>query len=95
MYLLLVQLDVNNVAYVLVKHDFPPSKWKQLAVGLKQLKAIPTIEADKVDAISSLLALITHWLANDQDKTWQKLVDAVVMSKEKVIAMKLAGDVGV
>ena len=91
----LVKLDINNVAYVLVEHNFPPSKWKQLAVGLKQIKAIPTIKADKADALSSLVALITHWLANDLDKTWKKLVDAVAISEEKVIAMKLAGEVGV
>ena len=36
-----------------------------------------------------------HWILNDQEKSWKKLVYAVEMCKEKIIAEKLAKDVGV
>ena len=43
-----------------------------------------------------MVAFITHWLANDPNKTWENLVDAVASSEEKVIpvAEKLVSDVG-
>ena len=88
-------LEESTAVYLLVKHEFPPAKWKDLAVGLMQAKAIQSIEADSGDAISQLVALIDHWMANDHKKSWEKLVDAVKMSKEKIIAEKLAKDVGV
>ena len=88
-------LDSSNAAFFLTKHKFPPAKWRLLAIGLKQLDAIQTIGADSADTLSQLVALITHWVANDKEKTWKKLVDAVVMSEESVIAEKLAKDVGV
>ena len=90
-----VDLDTNNAAYLLIKHDFPPAKWQTLATGLKQAKAVSTIKADNPNAISCLVALIAHWVANDSKRTWKKLVDAVARSKEKVIAEQLASDVGV
>ena len=34
-------------------------------------------------------------MANDQKKSWKTLVDAVELSKENIIAEKLAKDVGV
>ena len=88
-------LDAGNAVYLLIKHKFPPAKWRNLAIGLKQISAIQTIEANSANALSQLVALITHWVANDKEKTWKKLVDAVVMSEESVIAEKLAKDVGV
>ena len=42
-----------------------------------------------------MVALITHWVANDPNQTWKRLVDAIASSKEKVIAEQLASDVGV
>ena len=41
-----------------------------------------------------LQGLIVHWLANDPGATWQKLVVAVEMNNEKVIAGDLANYVG-
>ena len=73
--------------------------WKELAIGLKQVKAIRTIGADSEESrnreIDNLIDLIAHWIANDQEKSWKKLVDAVEMCKEKIVAKKLAKDVGV
>ena len=88
-------LDEDNAVYLLKKHKFPLAKWRDLAIGLKQIKAIRTIGADSGDALSQLVALIAHWMANDQEKSWKKLVHAVKMSEETVIAKKLAEDVGV
>ena len=87
-------LDVNNAVYLLTKYRFPPTKWRHLAAGLKQTEAIQTIGADSPDTISQLLALIIHWMANDKEKRWKKLVDAVDMSGESIIAKELAKDVG-
>ena len=39
-------------------------------------------------------ALIIHWVANDPGATWQKLVEAMRISNEKVTAEKLAQDIG-
>ena len=78
-----------------MKHEFPPSKWTHLAVGLKQAHSLSTIEANAAEALDRLLALVTHWVANDPEKTWEKLVDAVSISKERVIAEQLAKDIGV
>ena len=90
-----VDLDTNNAAYLLVKQDFPPDKWQTLAMGLKQANAVSTIKSNNPNTISCLVALIKHWVANDPDKTWEKLVDAVARSEERVIAERLARDVGV
>ena len=65
-----------------------------LATGLRLATATKTIQADAPDVSSRLQALIVHWLANDPGATWQKLVNAIGMSKEKVIAENLAKDVG-
>ena len=88
-------LDANNVAFHLNKWNFPPAKWTHLAVGLKQADAISTIEANREDAAAHLVSLTTYWVANDLEKTWEKLVDAVVISKEMTIAIQLAKYVGV
>ena len=83
-------LDVDNVAFHIGKLKFPPAKWIHLAVGLKQADAISTIEADSGNVTAKLMSLITHWVCNDPEKTWEKLVDALIISKEMVIASQLA-----
>ena len=88
-------LDASNAVYLLTKHKFPPAKWRNLAAGLKQISAIQSIEADSANVLSQLVALIVHWVANDKEKSWKKLVDAVHMSEESVIAEKLAWELGV
>ena len=87
--------DVNNVAFQLEKHKFPAGKWKQLANALKLAGAVPNIEANGGSAQAMLQALIIHWTSNDPAASWQKLVDAVVMCEEKVIATKLDKEVRV
>ena len=77
-----------------MKHDFPAEKWTKLATGLKLARATTTIKANEYDVDSRLQALIIHWLTNDQEATWQKLVNAMIISKEKVAVAELAKDVG-
>ena len=88
-------LDVDTVAHLLQEHNFPPHRWRLLATGLKQANVVPTIDADHKDVDGKLQALIAHWVANDPEKSWKKLVEAVKRSKEAVIAQKLAKAVGV
>ena len=52
------------------------------------------IQANAQDVGARLQALIVYWLANDPRATWQKPIDAVAMSNEKVIAADLAKNVG-
>ena len=33
-----------------------------------------------------------HWIANDDERTWRKLKEAMEMSGEPVVARKLYGD---
>ena len=77
-----------------MKHKFPATKWMDLAGGLRLTSATATIQADASNVTARLQALIVHWLANDEGATWQMLVNAVEMSKEKVVAANLAKDVG-
>ena len=77
-----------------MKYKFPAAKWTDLATGLRLATAISTIQANAQDVGARLQALIVYWLANDKGATWQKLVDAVAMSNEKVIAADLAKNVG-
>ena len=86
------EFDANEVSFHLSKHKFPSDKWKKLADGLRMARATTTIEADEANVHDRLQALIIHWVANDPEATWQKLVEAVRMSNETVIAEKLAQD---
>ena len=88
-------LSADEALFCLSKHRFPPAKWKRLARSLRLAGATSTIEADAANVGGRLQALIIHWVANDSEATWQKLIDAVRMCDEEVIAEKLAQDVGV
>ena len=80
----------------LTQHGFPATKWQDLAASLGQGSAVEEIEAN-VSRMSSakLYALITHWLGNDEEPSWKKLVIAIEWSKQKVAAKKLAQDIGI
>ena len=54
-----------------------------------------TIERVYKGAHVQLTALINHWVANDINKSWEKLVEAMEMSDHTVAADKLARDVGI
>ena len=80
--------------FLLNKHKFSPAVWESLAVSLKLSHAVNEINADKQGVHSKLIALVNHWVANDPDKSWNKLVSAIEMSNQKVVADKLAQEVG-
>ena len=80
--------------FQLTKHKFPPADWESLAVGLKLYHAVDEINADKQGVRSKLFALVNHWVANDRDKSWDKLVTAIEMSDQKIVANNLAKEVG-
>ena len=80
--------------YLLNKHKFSSAVWAKLAMSLKLSHAVDVIDKDKQDCDSKLIALVNCWVANDPDKTWNKLVSAIEMSDQKVVADKLARGVG-
>ena len=80
--------------FLLNKHKFSPAVWKKLAVSLKFSRAVDVIDKDKHDCDAKLIALVNHWVDNDPDKSWNKLVSAIEMSDQKVVADKLAREVG-
>ena len=87
-------VTAHDALFLLSKHGFPPAKWENLATALKLAVTILNIKANTANVDSRLQDLVFHWLANDSEATWQKLVEAVRMSNEEVIAMKLAQDIG-
>ena len=80
--------------FLLKKHKFPPADWESLAVGLKLSHAVDEINANKQGVHSKLIALVNHWVANDCDKSWNKLVSAIEMSDQQIVAHELAREVG-
>ena len=63
-------------------------------MGLKVSDTVDKIDKDEHDCDSKLIALIHHWVDNDPDKSWNKLVTAIEMSDQKIVADKLARKVG-
>ena len=89
--------DVNadNVLYMLKKYKFDSHSWEKLAMGLRLHSTPKQIERVYKGADVQLTALINHWVANDINKSWEKLVEAMEMSDHTVAADKLARDVGI
>ena len=80
--------------FLLTKHKFSSADWESLAVGLRLSHAIDEINANKQGVRNKLIALIQHWVANDRDKSWDKLMTAIDMSDQKIVADKLAREFG-
>ena len=59
-------------------------------MGLKLSHAVNVVDKEKHDCATKLIALVNHWVANDPDKSWNKLVSAIEMSDQDVVADKLA-----
>ena len=89
-----LELNVDNVLFLLKKHKFSPAVWEKLAVGLKLSSAVNVIDKDKYDCDTKLIALVNHWVDNDPDKSWDMLVSAIEMCDQEVVADKLAREVG-
>ena len=88
-----LEFSIDNVMYVLMRHNFPVEKWSTLASCLRRTTAIATITADHNSSHDRLVALITGWIQDDPTASWKELVDAVEMCPLKVIAEKIASDV--
>ena len=80
--------------FLLKKHEFSPAVWEKLAVGLKLSQDVSEIDKDKHDCATKLIALVNRWVDNDPDKSWKKLVSALKMSDQNVVAGELAREVG-
>ena len=63
-------------------------------MGLKVSDTVDKIDKDKHDCDGKLIALINHWVDNDPDKSWDKLMTAIEMSDQKIVADELAREVG-
>ena len=89
-----LELNADNVLFLLKKHKFSPAVWEKLAVGLKLSHAVDVIDKDKHDCDAKLIALVNRWVENDPDKSWEMLVSAIKMSDQDVVADNLAQEVG-
>ena len=63
-------------------------------MGLKVSHAVEKIDKDKHGCDAKLIALVHYWVDNDPDKSWDKLVTAIEMSDQTLVANKLAREVG-
>ena len=89
-----LELNADNVLYLLMKHQFAHTMWGKLAVGLNLSRVVDVIDKDKHDCDAKLIALVNYWMHNDLDASWNKLVSAIEMSDQEVVADKLAQEVG-
>lgn len=91
------EVNLDNVLDKLKEHGFSDVKWPVLAVSLRQGGAVQGIQTNVLlmDTSLKLNALIKHWLENDKEASWKKLVIAMVRSDQKVAAEKLAGEFGI
>ena len=56
---------------------------------------VETIGNKTGGTLVKLNALITHWLRNDREASWLKLVIAMERSEQEVAAENLALDIGI
>ena len=87
-----------NAGYILFKlkqHGFPAHEWMGLAIGLMMGGDVGCYSGLTGDH-AKLAALVNDWTASvDVEGRWEALVTAMGMSGQKMVAKKLANDVGV
>ena len=87
--------DSSTILFKLDKHGFPAYKWMNLATGLMMGGSVPKYYGLQND-LARLNALVTDWTASAVEAgRWKALVTAVNMSGEKVVAQKLAKELGI
>ena len=90
---------IDTIAYKLQQHRFPPHKWRVLATCLHMASVVDEIDTDERHVRDKLQALVVCWVSTagsaEQGNLWETLVEAVYMCEEKVIAIKLAEEMGV
>ena len=85
-------MNAGDVLFLLKKYKFNPASWVKLAAGLRLGSTADQIEMDHKGSDAQLTALINHWVANDINKSWEKLVEAMEMSDHAIAADQLARD---
>ena len=84
-------LSTTNIKIFLKEEDFPASKAKSLGeyLDIKQGR-ISTLKTNSGDDPDTLLSnIITEWLNNDSEKSWQKLAKALRLCDHSLMADKL------
>ena len=87
-----LKLDANSALFKLIEVDFPVHLWDSLAIGL--MLGGQTEQFEGRTNNSKLQKLITYWIDNDEQASWQQLVDAVNGCDQLVKAKQLAEKVG-
>ena len=85
-------LTTGNAAYLMLKHGFPPTKWMDLATALHHGGNTELIGADKHSSMSRLISVLKLWIANDDERSWMKLKEAMEVIGEPVRARQLYED---
>ena len=88
---LALKLDANEALFQLQEVRFPADSWNSLANGLKLGGQVNQFEG--CTNSSKLQQLITYWISNNEQASWQQLVDAVKGCGQLVRAKQLAENV--
>ena len=89
--ILALKLDANEALFQLHEVGFPAHLWDMLATGLMLGGQIEQFEGRTSN--SKLQQLITYWIANNEQASWQQLVDAMKGCGQLVRAKQLAENV--
>ena len=85
-------MNADDVLFLLKKYKFNPASWRKLATGLRLSSIAEQIGRDYQGSDDQLIALINRWVADDINKSWEKLVEAMEMSDQAIAADQLARD---
>ena len=86
--LVFTALDVDGISCNLMQHRFPHEQWAMLAVSLKL--AVNISEFQDNDDFYQLKNVIDFWVCSDSQRSWEKLVKAIIFCKQKRVAKSLA-----
>lgn len=76
-----------------MRHRFPHEQWALLAVGLKLAVNISEFQAK--DYLYRLKKVIGFWVSSDRQLSWEELVKAIIICKQKRVAKSLADTMNV
>ena len=79
-----------DVSHTLMQHRFPHEQWAMLAVGLKLAVNIFEFQDNHNDDFCRLKNVIDFWVYSDSQRSWEKLVKAIIFCKQKRVAKSLA-----
>ena len=91
--LVFTALDVDGISCILMQHRFPHEQWAMLAVGLKL--AVNIFKFQDNDDFYRLRKVIDFWVCSDSQRSWEKLVRAIIFCKQKRVAKSLADTMNV